>query len=391
MAFDNMTDSAPAGGISPESAAHWTEAKGSALLDLLRAACALRDEAKGDTVTYSRKVFIPLTNLCRDDCGYCTFKRDPGQPGAKTLSPDEVLEIARRGAASGCKEALFSLGDKPELRFPEAAQELAKYGYRTTVEYLVAMCQRVFEETGLLPHANPGTLSRREVAQLGEWCPSIGIMLENLTPRLREPGMAHAAAPDKAPGARMATLRFAGEQRIPFTTGLLVGIGESPQERVETLFEIKRLHETHGHIQEVIIQNFRAKPKIPMADWPDATLTDLLRTIALARLILGGEMNIQAPPNLTPEVYPLLLLAGINDWGGVSPVTPDHINPEAPWPEIEALARHSAEAGYKLRERLTVYPEFITQKSGFLRENLKDAVAALADADGYAITHEKRP
>jgi FO synthase len=213
-------------------------------------------------------------------------------------------------------------------------------------------------------------------------------MLENLTPRLREPGMAHEHAPDKAPGARLAMLRFAGELRIPFTTGLLLGIGETPRERVDTLWEIRRLHEMHGHIQEVIIQNFRAKPGIPMADWPDAPLTDLLRAIAVARLLLGGAMNIQAPPNLSPEAYPLLLLAGINDWGGVSPVTPDHINPEAPWPEIQELARRGAEVGYTLRERLTVYPEYVRQPE-FLAEPLRDAVGRWADAEGYAVPAEK--
>jgi FO synthase len=375
--------------LSREEACALIVAKGPALLELMHAAAELRDEAKGRTVTYSRKVFIPLTNLCRDDCGYCTFKRDPGQPGAKTLSPDEVLDIARRGQAQGCKEALFSLGDKPELRFPEAAQELARFGFETTNDYLAAMCKRVLDETGLLPHANPGTLGKADLARLREVSPSMGAMLENLSPRMRLPGMPHDRAPDKAPGARLAMLRFAGELRIPFTTGLLIGIGETPEERVDTLLAIRDLHARHGHIQEVILQNFRAKPGIPMAAWPDATLTDLLRTIAVARLLLGGEMNLQAPPNLTPEAYPMLLLAGINDWGGVSPVTRDHINPEAPWPEIQELARRSAEAGYQLRERLTIYPEYIRAREGFLADGLRDAVTRLADADGYALPAEK--
>jgi FO synthase len=242
----------------------------------------------------------------------------------------------------------------------------------------------VLEETGLLPHPNPGTLSRAEVAALRPVSGSMGIMLENLTPRLRRPGMAHEHAPDKAPRARLATLRFAGELAFPFTTGLLIGIGETPRERVDTLFEIKALHERHGHIQEVIVQNFRAKPGIPMAAWPDATLTDLLRTLAVGRLVLGGAMNLQAPPNLTPEAYPLLLLAGINDWGGISPVTPDHINPEAPWPHIEALARRCAEVGYTLRERLTVYPEYVKGGAPLLPDALRLAVARLSDPDGYA-------
>jgi FO synthase len=375
--------------LTREQACALMEVGGVSLVELMHAAASLREAHKGQVVTYSRKVFIPLTTLCRDDCGYCTFKRDPGQPGAKTLSPDEVLEIARQGAAQGCKEALFSLGDKPELRFPEAAEQLRRFGYGSTAEYLVAMCHLVLEETGLLPHANPGTMGRAEIAALRECNGSMGIMLENLTPRLREPGMAHEFAPDKAPGARMAMLRFAGEMSFPFTTGLLIGIGETPAERVDTLLAIRELHQTHGHIQEVIIQNFRAKSGIPMADWPDAPFADLLRTVAVARLLLGGEMNIQAPPNLSPDAYATLLLAGINDWGGVSPVTPDHINPEAPWPEIETLARRSAEVGYTLRERLTVYPEFITGKEDFVPESLRGAVARMADAEGYAIPHEK--
>ncbi len=356
---------------------------GPPLAALLAAAAALRDAHKGRTVTYSRKVFIPLTTLCRDDCGYCTFKRDPGQPGAGYLTPDEVLDIARRGQAQGCKEALFSLGDKPELRFPEAREALARLGYATTAGYLAAMCALVLKETGLLPHPNPGTLSRAELAALRGASGSMGIMLENLTPRLREPGMAHEAAPDKVPGARLAVLRYAGELRFPFTTGLLIGIGETARERIDTLLAIRGLHERHGHIQEVIIQNFRAKPGIPMQAWPDASFEDLLGTIAAARLVLGGTFNLQAPPNLSPATYPELLGAGINDWGGVSPVTPDHINPEAPWPFIDVLARRSAEAGHTLRERLTLYPEYVARPD-FVPVSLRPAVERLADAEGYA-------
>jgi FO synthase len=362
------------------------EATGTELLELMRAAAALRDRHKGRVVTYSRKVFIPLTTYCRDDCGYCTFKRDPGQPGARYLAPEEVLEIARAGKAQGCKEALFSLGDKPELRFQEAAEALSRFGQKTTHGYLAEMCRQVLKETGLLPHPNPGTLSREEIAALRDTSGSMGIMLENLSPRMRDAGMPHEHAPDKTPGARMANLRFAGELAFPFTTGLLIGIGETPAERVDTLLEIKAVQERYGHIQEVIVQNFRAKPGIPMAAHPDATLTDLLRTIAVARLVLGGEMNIQAPPNLSPDAYPMLLLAGINDWGGVSPVTPDHINPEAPWPLIAELEKRSAEVGYQLRERLTLYPEFITQKTGFVPEALQGAITRLADEEGYART-----
>ena len=380
----DLLTKATRGDLSPEDAYRLMTAEGAALTELLHAAASLRDRHKGRTVTYSRKVFIPLTTYCRDDCGYCTFKRDPGQPGARYLTPEEVLEIAQAGERMGCKEALFSLGDKPELRFPEAAAALKRLGHDTTVSYLVEMCRRVLAETGMLPHPNPGTLSRAEVNALRATSGSMGIMLENLTPRLRLPGMPHANAPDKAPGARMANLRFSGEALFPFTTGLLIGIGETPEERVDTLFRIKAVQADYGHVQEVIIQNFKAKPGIPMAEHPDATLTDMLRAIAVARLVLGGEMNIQAPPNLSPEAYPLLLSAGINDWGGVSPVTPDHINPEAPWPEIDDLARRSAEVGYTLRERLTLYPEYIVDKPGFIPPTLHGAVMRLADGEGYA-------
>ena len=369
--------------LTREEAYALIRADGPPLAELMAAAAALRDAHKGRTVTYSRKAFIPLTTLCRDDCGYCTFKRDPGRPGAGYLTPDEVLDIARRGRAQGCKEALFSLGDKPELRFPEARAALARLGYETTAGYLAAMCALVLRETGLLPHPNPGTLARPEIAALRDCSASMGIMLENLTPRLRLPGMAHEAAPDKAPGARLAVLRFAGEMRFPFTTGLLIGIGETPEERVDTLLAIREVHRRHGHIQETIIQNFRAKPDIPMRAWPDAAHGDLLRTVAVARLVLGGGCNLQAPPNLSPAAYPELLGAGINDWGGVSPVTPDHINPEAPWPLIDTLARRSAEAGHTLRERLTLYPEYVADPA-FVPETLRSAVARLADGDGYA-------
>lgn len=379
-----LAERARAGVLGREEATRLLGAEGAELATLLHAAAAVREAALGRTVSYSRKVFIPLTTYCRDDCGYCTFKKDPGQPGARYLPPEEVLAIAERGRALGCKEALFSLGDKPELRFGEAREALRRLGYARTQDYLLAMCRLVLERTGLLPHPNPGTLGRADIAALREVSPSMGVMLENLTPRLRAPGMPHAAAPDKAPGARRAMLRFAGELRMPFTTGLLVGIGETAAERVDTLLAIGEAHAAHGHVQEVIVQNFRAKPGIPMADWPDASFADLLRTIAVARLLLGGRMNIQAPPNLSPETYPLLLLAGINDWGGVSPVTPDHINPEAPWPLIDTLAAQGEAVGYTLRERLTLYPAYAREPEAWLAPGLRGPVAALAAGDGYA-------
>src|SRR5262245_8065908 len=312
-------------------------ATGEELQALLAAAARLRDEGKSRVATYSRKVFIPLTNLCRDSCGYCTFVRRPGDPRARTLTPDEVLAIARAGAAAGCKEALFSLGDKPERRHPEHRAWLAARGYATTVDYLAAMCRLVLDETGLLPPANPGAFSAREIALLRNSNVSMGIMLESTSERLLGRGQAHWASPDKVPAVRLATMRAAGEQRVAFTTGILIGIGETPAERVDALLAIRDLHAEYGHIQEVIVQNFRAKPDIPMHAWPEPDEHDMARTIAVARLLLGPDMNVQAPPNLTPGKYPLYLAAGANDWGGVSPVTIDHINPEAPWPEIVSL------------------------------------------------------
>jgi FO synthase len=353
---------------------------------LLAAAAALRDAGKGRVVTYSRKVFIPLTNLCRDSCGYCTFVRRPGDPRARTLTPEDVLAIARAGAAAGCHEALFSLGDKPERRHPEHRAWLAERGYATTIEYLAAMCRLVLDETGLLPHANPGALTADDVALLRASNVSMGIMLESTSARLLARGQAHWASPDKAPAVRLATLRAAGEQRVAFTTGLLIGIGETLAERVDTLLAIRDLHARYGHIQEIIVQNFRAKPDIPMCDWPEPDETDMLRTIAVARLLFGPDMNIQAPPNLTPGAYPIYLTAGSNDWGGISPVTPDHINPEAPWPEIVALEEATARAGFTLRARLAIYPEYVRERPEFIPDALRERVARLTDADGLVPT-----
>ena len=375
---------AQGGKMTPAEAQGWMVAEGAALDELLAAASELRRQGKGQRVTYSRKVFIPLTTYCRDDCGYCTFKRDPGQPGARYLRPEEVMAIAAQGVKTGCKEALFSLGDKPEARFPEARAALHALGMERTTGYLEMMTARVRRETGLLPHPNAGVMSRREMAALREHSPSMGLMLENVSPRFSQPGMPHAGAPDKVPAARLANLRYAGELRIPFTTGLLIGIGETPAERVDALLAIQSLHARHGHIQEVILQNFRAKPGIPMADHPDASLEDLLRTIAVARLLLGPGMNLQAPPNLNPGGITALLRAGINDWGGISPVTPDHINPEAPWPHLADLAARCAEAGFTLRERLTIYPEYIHDRPGFMDKALEGHVKSLADGEGYA-------
>ncbi len=349
---------------------------------LLAAARERKERFKPAVITYSPKVFLPLTNLCRDYCGYCTFRRDPGQPGAHTMTPEEVLEVARAGERLGCREALFSLGDKPERAFPEMRATLKKLGYRSTLHYLEAMCELVLRETSLLPHANPGLMSAHWVRRLREFCPSMGLMLETVNAALLAPGAAHDRAPDKVPARRLETVAEAGRQQVAFTTGLLIGIGESLEDRVDTLLAVRQLHQRYGHIQEVIVQNFRVKPQIPMARWPEPSRGDMLRTAAVARLLLG-DMNLQAPPNLSAPDYEELLSAGINDWGGVSPLTPDYINPEAPWPHLDELERRTAAAGQRLKARLTVYPEFVPQvvaRGGLLAHK----VTAAADADSYA-------
>jgi FO synthase len=328
------------------------------LAELIDAARRLRDEGHGRRISYSRKVFIPLTHLCRDVCHYCTFARRPRARRSAYLSPDEVLAIARAGAVAGCTEALFTLGDKPELRYRAARDALDALGHKTTIDYLQAMCALVLRETGLLPHANPGIMSRSEMAGLRMVSASQGIMLESLSARLCEPGGVHYGSPDKRPEARLETLRLAGELRVPFTTGILIGIGETRSERLEALFAIRDLGRRFGHVQEVIVQNFRAKPGTKLAGAAEPDLDDLLWSIAAARLILGPMMNIQAPPNLSPGVYPRLIAAGINDWGGISPVTPDHVNPEAPWPAITELAVHTAAADKLLVPRLPIYPSY---------------------------------
>ena len=352
------------------------------LPSLLSAARELRDRYKSRTVSYSRKVFIPLTNLCRDYCGYCTFRRDPGQPGAHTMTPDEVLAVARAGEGLACTEALFSLGDKPELVFPEMRQSLQRLGYRSTLHYLEAMCDLVLRETNLLPHPNAGLLSGEWIARLAQVAPSMGLMLETTNASLLGPGAAHDKAPDKHPGRRLRTLEEAGKRSVPFTTGLLIGIGETPEDRVDTLLAIREMQRRYGNIQEVIIQNFRAKPGIPMHAWPEPTMGMMQRTLAVARLLMP-EMNLQAPPNLSAPSYEELLDAGMNDWGGISPLTPDFINPERPWPHLVELRARTEGKGYRLRRRLPVYPQFVAP---FLNHNslLADKVRKLADEEGYA-------
>jgi 7,8-didemethyl-8-hydroxy-5-deazariboflavin synthase CofG subunit len=357
------------------------EASAADLPAVLAAAGAMRDGGRGRTVTYSRKVFLPLTNLCRDDCGYCTFKRDPGQPGARTMSLDDVLAVCEAGARLGCKEALLSLGDRPEARFPEHREWLRRHGYRTTLEYVVAVCEAIVRHTPLLPHANPGLMSERDLWALHETNVSAGLMLESAADRLTGPGGPHEHAPDKRPRLRLRTLEAAGRVGIAFTTGILIGIGETRAERVDALLAIREVHARYGHVQEVIVQNFRAKPGIAMARHPEPDLDDLTRTVAVARLLLGPAMNVQAPPNLSPGVFPGLIAAGLNDWGGISPLTIDFINPEAPWPHLTALDRATTAAGGTLRERLALYPEFVA-RPGFVPPALRDRVAAYVDASG---------
>jgi FO synthase len=350
---------------------------------LWAAAAAIRDRGHGPWVTYSPKVFIPLTNLCRDVCSYCTFAQAEDSPRAHTMSPEEVLAVATEGAHLGCKEALFCLGDRPEVRWPRYRDVLRRYGHESTHSYLVAMCHMVLEETGLLPHPNAGVLSHRELEELRAVSPSQGIMLESVADRLCAAGGPHEHAPDKRPATRLAMIRKAGLLQIPFTTGILIGIGETAAERIEALLAIRALHDEFGHIQEVIVQNFRAKPDTPMGDAGEPGLIDLMSACAIARVVLGPDMNIQAPPNLSADYGPLLV-SGINDWGGISPVTPDFINPEAPWPELGQLAQLCHEAGYELRERLTIYPEYV-HRDDWLDPGLRARVRGRCDVDGYPV------
>ncbi|TMR05590.1 7,8-didemethyl-8-hydroxy-5-deazariboflavin synthase [Actinomadura soli] len=366
-------------------------ARGAALDELLAHAARTRDaglDAAGrpGVITYSRKVFIPLTRLCRDRCGYCTFATVPHKLDAPYLSPDEVLEIARRGAELGCKEALFTLGDRPEDRWRQAREWLDAHGYDDTLSYVRAMAIRVLEETGLLPHLNPGVLTWRDFQRLKPVAPSMGMMLETTATRLfSERGGPHFGSPDKDPAVRLRVLEDAGRTNVPFTTGILIGIGETAEERADAIFEIRRTMREYGAIQEVIVQNFRAKPDTKMRDTPDAELAELAATIAVARLVLGPRARVQAPPNLVADQFALMVRAGIDDWGGVSPLTPDHVNPERPWPQIDELAARTAEAGFELRERLTIYPEYVRRGEPWLDPRLTAHVAALADpATGLA-------
>ena len=351
----------------------------------------LRDRGFNNVVTYSRKVFIPLTHLCRDVCHYCTFAQVPRKLKAPYMTIDEVLEIARHGQRMGCKEALFTLGEKPELRYKAAREALAEMGYESTTEYLFAAAKAVFEETGLLPHLNPGNLSPEELAELKTVSPSMGIMLESASERLCEKGMPHYGSPDKVPAVRLQTLRNAGIANVPFTTGILIGIGETRRERVESLLAIREIHQEYGHIQEIIVQNFRAKPETKMVNAPEPDLNELLWTIAIARILFGAEMSVQAPPNLSPGVLPQIVHAGINDWGGVSPVTPDFVNPEAPWPHLEDLRAETASTGKYLTERLTIYSPYIRDLERWTHSDLHVRILEMVDGEGMPRTDEWCP
>lgn len=355
---------------------------------LIEVAGQIRDQGHGAIFSYSRKVFIPLTHLCRDVCHYCTFAQVPSQIKdalkAPYLSVEEAIEIAQQGAQSGCKEALFTLGDLPEARYKVARQWLHEHGYATTLDYLAHVAQEVFQQTGLLPHLNPGLMSRDSLQALKKVSVSMGIMLESASDRLTKKGMPHYGSPDKIPARRIETIRLAGEAGIPFTSGILIGIGETRLERIESLLALRDLHKQHGHLQEIIIQNFRAKANTLMANAPEPDLNELIWTIAVARIIFGPKMNLQAPPNLSPGVLPQLVNAGINDWGGVSPVTPDFVNPEAPWPHLENLARETQKAGKQLIERLAIYPDFALNAAQWTDSNLTATTLQAIDGQGYA-------
>jgi FO synthase len=358
---------------------------------LTAAAADLRDRGHGANLSYSRKVFVPLTHLCRDVCHYCTFATPPRRGEPAFLEPDAVLEIARRGAEASCKEALFTLGDKPELRYRAAREALERLGFPTTLAYLRAMAERVLNETGLLPHLNPGVMDAEDFAALRPVAPSMGLMLESAADRLGEKGGPHWGSPDKKPAVRLEAMRLAGEAAVPFTTGILIGIGETRAERIESLLAIRDLHDRYGHIQEIIVQNFRAKPDTRMANAPEPSLDELLWTLAVTRVLFGPAMNIQVPPNLSPGALKPLVAAGINDWGGVSPVTPDFVNPEAPWPHLAALARDTEATGKVLVERLTAYPAYVQDTERWIDPGLRSAVLRMADSEGFAHSDEWGP
>ena len=351
--------------------------------ELMSKASSIRHSVFGNTITYSRKVFVPLTNMCRDTCGYCVFVKHPSSSEAKLMTPGEVSAVVRTGERLGCKEVLFSLGEKPERRYADARRRLQVLGFTRLTDYLAEMCALVTKQSGLIPHVNAGTLDDNEIEMLKSVSGSMGMMLETASRRLMQKGMAHYACPDKAPVQRLRMLERAGRARVPFTTGILIGIGETFEERVTSLEVIRDLHLRFGHIQEVIVQNFQAKRGIAMAHQPEPTLDDMLRTLAVARLILPPDVSLQAPPNLE-RLHAAYLDAGINDWGGISPVTIDHINPDHAWPLVGQLRATTEAKGYVLQERLTVYPPFLKEEGEFLDDTIKKKLRGLARSDGLA-------
>ena len=369
--------------MNREIAAVLPDVSGQEISDLCKLASKTRGQRADKIVTFSPKVFIPLTRLCRDICGYCTFRQDPQNLSDLYMSPDAIIQVAEQGEKLGCTEALFTLGERPELKYPEARKWLNDRGFKSTLDYLKFACQLVLNETSLLPHANPGTMSHREMENLLPFNPSMGLMLESTSEKLYQSGGPHALAPSKRPTVRLKTLEIAGELGIPFTTGILVGIGESRRDRIDSLLELRRINRTYGNIQEVITQNFRSKPKTPMQSSPDASDIEMLWTVATARILPGSEMNLQVPPNLSADNYEIYLEAGINDWGGVSPLTIDYVNPEAPWPQLADLQSRSASKGFELRPRLPIYPEFFTKSHVKTSEMLRTHIENLIDSDGY--------
>ena len=369
--------------MTASQALAYEKATGDDLRALMARATARRRAQWGDVITYSRKVFVPLTNMCRDTCSYCSFVAHPDSERATIMTPDQVLATARKGQTQGCKELLFSLGERPELRYDKARAALDRLGYSSMNAYLRDMCALVLGETTLLPHVNAGTLNRDEIDMLRPVSASMGMMLETVSRRLTRKGMPHHACPDKVPTQRLRTLERAGKRGVPFTTGLLIGIGETWAERVESLAAINASHKRHGHIQEVIIQNFQQKPGIAMADHPEPSLNDMLLTLAVARLMLAPEISLQAPPNLSSR-HIEYLSAGMNDWGGISPVTIDFINPDHDWPEITTLAASTRAAGCELAERLTIYPRYLRRSDRFLDPALRARIKAMSRPDGLA-------
>jgi len=374
--------------ITKQEALALQNASGPDLHALCTQAAYTRDYQFGQTLTYSPKVFIPLTNMCRDVCGYCTFFKTPESGDANLMTPAEVMDTVRRGEQLNCKEALFSLGEKPEQKFAYARHQLEALGYTSTLHYLHDMAEQVLENSHLLPHVNPGTLTKAELTWLKPVAASMGMMLESTSYRLLKRGGAHHACPDKVPKIRLQTLEAAGELDIPFTTGILIGIGESWEERIDSLFAINELHLQYGHIQEVIVQNFRAKSGTAMAGCEEPTLDDMRRTLAVARLILHSSISLQAPPNLE-EHYGSYISAGINDWGGISPLTKDFINPERAWPQISSLQAACKGLGYELKERLTVYPQYLKKPERYLAGNLGQFISGLAASDGLAAQQQQ--